>query len=70
MRRLTERLWLGLALACLALAAGTTPGSEASVKPNIVFILTDDQAFHEMVDMPQTRARSAIPGRPSTPRTS
>jgi arylsulfatase A-like enzyme len=56
MRRLMERLWLGLAIASLALAAGNTPGSEAGIKPDIVLILTDDQAFHEMVDMPQTRA--------------
>jgi hypothetical protein len=43
-------------LAPLALLGGGTAHSVAAAKPNIVLILTDDQALHELADMPQTRA--------------
>ena len=49
-------------LAPLALFGGGTAHSVAAAKPSIVLILTDDQARHELVDMPQTRAPLADRG--------
>ncbi len=45
----------GLAIG-VATAASETAGAEGPSKPNIVFILTDDQTLSEMVALPQTRA--------------
>jgi len=52
---LRRAAWFG-ALALVALAGSPGSSIRAAARPNIVFILTDDQAFHEMVDLPQTRA--------------
>jgi N-acetylglucosamine-6-sulfatase len=43
-------------IAPLALLGGGTAHSVAAAKPNIVLILTDDQALHELADMPKTQA--------------